>query len=91
MKQRASTKMKKLNKKNKHQESMGRDLNRVIKGWHRKRIPVEDAVELSIDFIVNFAFYACKEASVANHLIVSAISRELILSGEVNESDTIIH
>ena len=70
---------------------MGRDLNRGIKGWHRKRIPVEDAVELSIDFIVNFAFYACKEASVANHLIVSAISRELILSGEVNESDTIIH
>jgi len=70
---------------------MARDLNSLIKGWHRKRIPVEDAVEISIDFIVNFAFYACKEASVANHLIVSAISRELILSGEVNESDTIIH
>ena len=91
MKQRASTKTKKLNKKNKHQESMARDLDRVIRGWHRKRIPVEDAVELSIDFMVNFAFLACKEASVANHLIVSAISRELILSGEVNESDTIIH
>ena len=70
---------------------MAKDLERVIRSWQRKRIPVEDTVELSIDFMVNFAFLACKEASVANHLIVSAISRELILSGEVNESDTIIH
>ena len=69
---------------------MGRDLNRVIKGWHRKRIPVEDAVELSTHFMVNFAFHVC-EAKDANHLIATAISRELILSGEVDESDTIIH
>ena len=76
--------------RNERHEIMAKDLDRVIQGWRRKRIPVEDAVELSIDFMVNFAFYACKEAKVANHLIVSAISRELIHSGEMHDSETII-
>ena len=69
---------------------MAKDLDRVIRGWQRKRIPVEDAVELSTHFMVNFAFHVCA-AKDANHLIATAVSRELILSGEVDESDTIIH
>ena len=78
------------NKRHDH-EIMARDLDRVIKSWARKRIPVDDAVELSIDFMVNFAFFACKETKTANHLIISAISRELIHSGEMHDSETAIH
>ena len=91
MKRSTTKKTKQTSTRNRHHETMARDLDRVINSWQRKRIPVDDAVELSIDFMVNFAFFACKETKTANHLIISAISRELIHSGEMHDSETAIH
>ena len=72
-----------------HERRIADDLNNVIKKWHDARLPKEIAVGFSACFMVNFIF-DCYEPEEANHLLITAISRELIHTKDIEESETII-
>ncbi len=72
-----------------HERRIAEDLNRVISKWHDARLPKDVVVGFSAFYMVNFVF-DCYTPSDANHLLVSAISRELVKSNEIEDSETII-
>ena len=72
-----------------HERRMARDLDRLIGSWHKDRLPKEVVVEFSASYMVNFIFN-CTTPEDANHLLVTAISRELIHTQDIEESETII-
>ena len=72
-----------------HERRMARDLDRLIGSWHKDRLPKEVVVEFSASYMVNFIFH-CTTPEDANHLLVTAISRELLKSNEIEDSETMI-
>jgi len=68
---------------------IAKDLNDVIKKWHDARLPKEIVVGCTAYFMVNFIF-DCYGSEEANHLLITAISRELIHSKDIEESEIII-
>ena len=72
-----------------HERRMARDLDRLIGSWHKDRLPKEVVVEFSASYMVNFIFN-CTTPEHANHLLITAISRELIHSQDIKDSETII-
>jgi hypothetical protein len=68
---------------------MARDLNRLIDSWRKDRLPKEVVVEFSASYMVNFIFN-CTTPEDANHLLVTTISRELIHTQDIEESETIL-
>ena len=72
-----------------HERRMARDLDRLIGSWHKDRLPKEVVVEFSASYMVNFIF-DCYTPEDANHLLVTAISRELLKSNEIEDSETVI-
>ena len=72
-----------------HERRMARDLDRLIGSWHKDRLPKEVVVEFSASYMVNFIFN-CTTPEDANHLLVTAISRELLKSNEIEDSETMI-
>jgi len=61
----------------------------LIDSWHKDRLPKEVVVEFSASYMINFIFN-CTTPEDANHLLVTAISRELIHTQDIEESETII-
>ena len=72
-----------------HERRMARDLNRLMNSWHKDRLPKEVVVGFSASYMVNFIF-DCYTPEDANHLLVTAISRELLKSNEIEDSETMI-
>ena len=72
-----------------HERRMASDLNRLIGSWRKDRLPKEVVVGFSASYMVNFIFDCCTPED-ANHLLVTAISRELIHSNEIEHSETVI-
>lgn len=73
-----------------HQERrIAEDLNDVIKKWHDARLPKEIVVGCTACFMVNFIF-DCYGPEEANHLLITAISRELIHTKDIEESETMM-
>ena len=72
-----------------HERLIAEDLSRVIKKWHDARLPKEVVVGFSAFYMVNFVFDCCTPTD-ANHLLVSAISREMLKSNEIEDSETMV-
>ena len=72
-----------------HERRMARDLNRLIGSWHKDRLPKEVVVEFSASYMVNFIFN-CTTPEDANHLLVTAISRELIHTKDIQDTETTV-
>ena len=72
-----------------HERRMAQDLNRLIDSWHKDRLPKEVVVEFSASYMVNFIF-DCDGPEEANHILITAISRELIHTQDIEESETVI-
>ena len=72
-----------------HERRMERDLTRLLRSWHRDKLPESVVVGFSASYMVNFIFN-CTTPEDANHLLVTAISRELIHTQDIEESETII-
>ena len=72
-----------------HERRMAHDLDRLIGSWHKDRLPKEVVVEFSASYMVNFIFN-CTTPEHANHLLVTAISRELIHTKDIEESETTV-
>ena len=72
-----------------HERRMERDLTRLLRSWHRDKLPKSVVVGFSASYMVNFIF-DCYTPEDANHLLVTAISRELLKSNEIEDSETMI-
>ena len=72
-----------------HERLIAEDLSRVIKKWHDARLPKEVVVGFSAFYMVNFVFDCCTPTD-ANHLLVSAISREMLKTNAIEDSETMI-
>ena len=92
---------KKLTKKQMHEKmetmkrenefQMSEELERLIRSWTRKGIPLSHSVEVMTDFFMNFAFTVHSNPKDANHEIMKAMSRQMLHLGEVEESELNIH
>ena len=72
-----------------HERRMASDLNRLIGSWRKDRLPKEVVVGFSASYMVNFIF-DCYTPEDANHLLVTAISRELIHSQDIQDTETTV-
>ena len=72
-----------------HERRIAEDLNQVVKKWHDAKLPKDVVVGFSACYIVNFVF-DCYAPTDANHLLVSAISREMLKWNEIADSETMI-
>ena len=72
-----------------HERRMARDLNRLMNSWHKDRLPKEVVVGFSASYMINFIFDCCTPED-ANHILVMAISRELIHTQDIEDSETMI-
>ena len=72
-----------------HERRIAKDLNRVIKKWHDAKLPKEIVVGFSACYMVNFIF-DCYSPEDANHLLITAISRELIHSKDIEDTETTV-
>ena len=72
-----------------HEQRMSRDLDRLIGSWHKDRLPKEVVVEFSASYMVNFIFH-CYTPEEANHLLISTISKQLVISNEIEHCETVI-
>ena len=72
-----------------HERLIAEDLSRVIKKWHDARLPKEIVVGFSAFYMVNFVFDCCTPTD-ANHLLVSAISREMLKTNVIEDSETMV-
>ena len=72
-----------------HERRIAEDLNNVIKKWHDAKLPKEIVVGFSASYMVNFIF-DCYTPEDANHLLITAISRELIHTQDIKDTETII-
>ena len=70
---------------------MSQELERLIRAWSRKGIPMSHSVEVMTDFFMNFAFTFHSSPKDANHEIMKAISRQMLHLGEVQQSELNIH
>ena len=72
-----------------HERRMERDLTRLLRSWHKDKLPKSVVFGFSASYMVNFIFN-CTTPEDANHLLVTANSRELIHTQDIEESETII-
>ena len=72
-----------------HERRIAEDLNRVVKKWHDAKLPKEIVVGFSACYMVNFIF-DCYSPEDANHLLITAISRELIHSKDIEDTETTV-
>ena len=72
-----------------HERRMARDLTRLLRSWHKDKLPKSVVVGFSASYMVNFIF-DCHTPEDANHLLVTAISRELLKSNEIEDSETML-
>tara|TARA_B100001540_G_C15342071_1_gene432918 strand:- start:152 stop:439 length:288 start_codon:yes stop_codon:yes gene_type:complete len=66
---------------------MSQELERLIRSWARKGIPLSHSVEVMTDFTMNFAFSVHPTPMEANHEIMKAVTREMLHQGEIKESE----
>ena len=72
-----------------HERRMERDLTRLLRSWHRDKLPESVVVGFSASYMVNFIFH-CYTPEEANHLLISTISKQLLISNEIEHSETVI-
>mgnify|MGYP001474100832 CR=1 FL=1 len=72
-----------------HERRIAEDLNNVIKKWHDAKLPKEIVVGFSACYLVNFIF-DCYEPEEANHLLITAISRQLIHTKDIEDTETTV-
>ena len=72
-----------------HERRMERDLTRLLRSWHKDKLPKSVVFGFSASYMINFIF-DCYTPEDANHLLVTAISRELLKSNEIEDSETMI-
>ena len=77
--------------KKENEFQMSQELERLIRSWARKGIPMSHSVEVMTDFFMNFAFTVHPTSKDANHEIMKAMSRQMLHLGEVEESELKIH
>lgn len=65
---------------------MSQELERLVRSWTRKGIPIRHSSEVMTDFSMNFAFSTHPSAKDASHEIMKSMSRELLHKGEIAES-----
>ncbi len=66
---------------------MSQELERLIRSWARKGIPLTHSVEVMTDFTMNLAFSVHPTPMEANHEIMKAVTREMLHQGEIKESE----
>ena len=86
---RTTIEARKQRRRMRHERLIAEDLSRVIKKWHDARLPKEVVVGFSAFYMVNFVFDCCTPTD-ANHLLVSAISREMLKTNAIEDSETMI-
>ena len=72
-----------------HERRMERDLTRLLRSWHKDKLPKSVVFGFSASYMINFIF-DCYTPEDANHLLITTISRELIHSQDIKDSETII-
>ena len=72
-----------------HERRMERDLTRLFRSWHKDKLPKSVIVGFSAAYMVNFIF-DCHTPEEANHLLISTISKQLVISNEIEHSETVI-
>ena len=72
-----------------HERRMAHDLTRLLTSWHKDKLPKSVVVGFSASYMVNFIFDCCTPED-ANHILVTAISRELIHTQDIEDSETIL-
>ena len=72
-----------------HERRMERDLTRLLRSWHKDKLPESVVVGFSASYMVNFIF-DCHTPEEANHLLISTISKQLLISNEIEHSETVI-
>ena len=77
----------KMEQELRHERRMAKDLDRLINSWHKDSLPKDLAVGFSAFYMVNFIFECCKPED-ANHLLITAIARQLIQSNSIKDTET---
>ena len=72
-----------------HERRMERDLTRLLRSWHKDKLPKSVVVGFSASYMVNFIF-DCYTPEEANHLLISTISKQLVRYNEIEHSETMI-
>ena len=72
-----------------HERRMARDLTRLLRSWHKDKLPKSVVVGFSASYMVNFIF-DCYTPEEANHLLISTISKQLVRYNEIEHSETVI-
>ena len=72
-----------------HERRMERDLTRLLRSWHNDKLPKSVVVGFSAAYMVNLIF-ACHTPEEASHLLISTISKQLVISNEIEHSETVI-
>ena len=72
-----------------HERRMARDLTRLLSSWQKDKLPKSVVVGFSAAYMVNFIF-DCYTPEEANHLLISTISKQLVISDEIEHSETVI-
>jgi hypothetical protein len=73
-----------------HERRMERDLTRLLRSWHKDKLPKSVVFGFSASYMVNFIFACCTTPEEANHLLISTIAKQLVISNEIEHSETII-
>ena len=72
-----------------HERRMARDLTRLLSSWQKDKLPKSVVVGFSAAYMVNFIF-DCHTPEEANHLLISTIAKQLVISNEIEDSETMI-
>jgi hypothetical protein len=70
---------------------MSQEMERLIRSWSRKGIPLNQSVDVMTDFFINFAFQVHASPKDANHEIMKSMSRQMLHLGELKESELNMH
>ena len=73
-----------------HERRMERDLTRLLRSWHKDKLPKSVVFGFSASYMVNFIYACCTTPEEANHLLISTIAKQLVISNEIEHSETII-
>ena len=68
---------------------MASDLDKVYDKWCQQGIPVELATSFPAFYMVNFVFFTT-DPMTANHILMSAISKELIRNRVIDHSENTV-
>ena len=73
-----------------HERRMERDLTRLLRSWHKDKLPKSVDFGFSASYMINFIFACCSTPEEANHLLISTIAKQLVISNEIEHSETMI-